>query len=217
LAQAHPRKYPRISARVPVDYSVGEKSSRCHAITVGGGGLFLTGMEELELGKELAVRLRPAKHLPVIEAKAAVRYQVSGQGAGIEFTEISAAARHTLLRIIHQRTGDRRINPRAPLATQVDCEECRALAFSRDVSLAGMFIEIDPPPPVGTRLKVRFNLNEKDKLVTAVVNVAYHVAKMGMGVLFAELTPQDQLAIEEYVLTMMNPPPTPPGPTRLPS
>jgi len=59
-----------------------------------------------------------------------------GQGAAVEFTEISPDNRHTLLRLIHQKSGDRRILRRAPLATQVESEQCMSLAFSRDVSLA---------------------------------------------------------------------------------
>ena len=211
MSRVHSRKYPRISARVAVDYAVGEKSARCYALTLSGGGLFLSGIEDLELGKELSLRFRPAKHLPVIVAKAVIRYQVPGQGTAVEFTEIDPADRHTLLRMIHQKTADRRLTPRAPLATQVECDQCLALAFSRDVSLGGMFIEITTPPPVGARLKVRFNLNEKDKVVTVVAHVAYHVAKMGMGILFAEVGPEDHLAIEEYVLGMMNTPPSHPG------
>jgi c-di-GMP-binding flagellar brake protein YcgR len=199
MAKAHMRKYPRLSVRVTVDCTVGEESFRCVANNVGGGGLFLTKADGLEPGMEMSVRFRPAKHLPIIQARGSVRYITRGQGAALEFTEISADDRHMLLRLIHHKTGDRRLTPRAPLATQVECDRCMSLAFSRDVSLSGMFIETAIPLPVGSALTVRFNLDQKDKVVTASARVAYHLEKMGMGILFTEIEPQGREAIREYV------------------
>ena len=182
-----------------VDYTSEEKCFRGVIKTLSGGGLFITNVEGLEPGKEILVRFRPARHLTVIQAKAKVRYMIGDQGAGVEFTEISSQDRNKLLRLIHQKTGDRRLVRRAPLATQVLCEECMSLAFSRDISLGGMFIETPDPLPVGSTLTVRFNLDQMDKVVTATAQVAYLVEKMGMGILFAEITAQDLDAIQEYV------------------
>ena len=99
MGEAHIRRYPRLRVQMAVDYTVGEECFRCVAYTLGGGGLFLTGVDGLEPGKEILVRFRPAKHLPVIQAKASVRHLIEGQGAGIEFTEISDDARQRLLRL----------------------------------------------------------------------------------------------------------------------
>jgi uncharacterized protein (TIGR02266 family) len=186
-----------------VDYTAGKEWSRSVANSLGGGGLFLTQAEGLDPGQEISVRFRPAKHLPIIQAKASVRYVISGKGTAIEFTEISADDRQKILRLILQRTGDRRNQGRSPLATQVQCEECMALAFSRDISPGGMFIETTAGFPVGTYLTVRFNLDNLDRVVTATAQVTYHVEKMGMGVLFSEIDPQDRNAIQEYVETGM--------------
>jgi c-di-GMP-binding flagellar brake protein YcgR len=184
---------------MPVEYSAGDKGFRRIAKTLGGGGLFLTSVDGLELGKEISVRFRPARHLPIIQAKARVLYILAEQGAGVEFTEISPADRHTLLRLIHQKMGDRRLRPRAPLATQIECDKCMSLAFSRNLSLGGMFIETPDPLPEGSLLTVRFNLDQKDRVVTATAQVTYNIEKMGMGVLFMEIRPQDRDAIREYV------------------
>ena len=97
--------------------------------------------------------------------------------------------RNAILRFIHQKNGDRRANPRAPLATQVQCDQCMSLAFSRDISLGGMFVETTEMLPVGTALTVRFNLDEKDQVVTATAQVIYHVEKMGMGIVFVGSRP----------------------------
>ena len=206
LGRAYARRFPRLSVRVKVEYTVEEQCFRGTASTLGGGGLFLNCADGLEQGKEISLRFRPAKHLSLIQARAIVRYSVPGQGAAVEFTEISPEDRHTLLRLIHQKTGDRRLIPRARLATQVECDQCMTLAFSRDISPAGMFIETTDPLPVGSPLIVRFNLNYKDVVITASAQVAYHVEKMGMGILFSEIGPQDHAAIREYVESLSTQP-----------
>jgi len=168
---------------------------------MSGGGLFLTPPEGFEPGQEISIRFRPAKHLPVIEAKARVCYVLSQRGAAIEFTEITDDDRQKVLRLIHQKSKDRRVQPRAPLATQIECDRCMTLAFSRDVSLGGMFIETTEPLPLGSCVTVRFNLGQNDRVVTATAQVAYHVEKMGMGVTFLEIEPDDRDAIRQYVVS----------------
>jgi len=199
LPKGYPRRYPRIGIRVQVDCTSGERVFRTIASTLSGGGLFLTPPEGFEPGQEIAIRFRPARHLPMIEAKARVCYVLSQRGAAIEFTEITDDDRQKLLRLIHQKSRDRRQQPRAPLATQIECDRCMSMAFSRDVSLGGMFIETTDPPPEGSLLTVRFNLDQKDRVVTASAQVVYNIEKMGMGVLFMEIKPQDRDAIRAYV------------------
>jgi len=205
LGKAYVRRYPRLNVRLPVDCSAGEKGFRCITKTLGGGGLFLTRAEGLEPGKEISVRFRPTRHLPIIQARARALYKLAEEGAGVEFTEISSADRHILLRLIHQKMEDRRLRPRAPLATQIECDKCMSLAFSRNLSLGGMFIETPDPLPEGAILTVRFNLNQMDRVVTATAQVSYDIEKMGMGVLFMEIRPQDCDAIREYVESVPTP------------
>lgn len=199
LGRAHPRKFPRLSVRVPVDCTIGQKCFRSLARTLSAGGLFLTEVQDLAPAQELSLRFRPTRRLPVIEAKARVCYVMAGTGAAVEFTEINADDRKRLLRLTHRKNGDRRLQARAPLATQIEWKQCMSLAFSRDVSMSGMFIETTDPLPVGSTFTVRFNLDFKDRVVTAAAQVTYHVEKMGMGVLFTEVEPEDREAIREYI------------------
>ena len=199
LAKAYARQYPRLSVNITIDYSVGEKSFRGAVKTLSGGGLFLKDVQGLEARQEILIRFRPAKHLRVISAKARILYLLPETGAGLEFTEITAEDRNTVLRLIHQKTRDRRLNPRAPLATQVQCDQCMSLAFSRDISLGGMFIETDDLLPVGSALTVRFNLEQRDKVVTASAKVTYQIERMGMGVVFTEVGQEDCEAIRHYL------------------
>lgn len=171
----------------------------CIADTLSGGGLFLSQTAGLEPGMQIALRFRPAKHLPVIEARANVLYVVAEQGAAVEFVDISPADRQKLLRLILRKSGDRRLQRRAPLATQVECDRCMSLAFSRDISMAGMFIETTDPLPIGAALTVRFNLDNKDAIVTASAQVTYIIDDMGMGILFTDMDEEANNAIRDYI------------------
>jgi c-di-GMP-binding flagellar brake protein YcgR len=211
LGRGYPRRYPRVGLRVQVDCTSGPRCFRSIANTLSGGGLFLTPPEGFEAGQEISIRFRPAKHLPIIIAKAKVCYVVADQGAAIEFTEINEADRQKLLRLIHQKTQDRRLLPRAPLATQVECDRCMSLAFSRDVSLGGMFIETANPLPVGSAIIVRFNLGENDRVVRANAKIAYLIERLGMGVVFTEIEAADREAIQQYIQTAAAAPKPQPG------
>ncbi len=193
------RKYPRVAARFPVRYSDGEKTLRSQATTLGGGGLFLQEGGRLAPGAEIPVRFRPAKHLRFIEARAKVRYQIPGEGVGVEFVEVRQEDHQLLLRFIHYRSGDRRRHARVPLVTQVYCEELMWLAFSRDVSVGGMFVETKHPVALGTRVRIRFHLEEGDPIVEASGLVKYVVPKLGVGVQFVEIEPMDRKRLAEYV------------------
>lgn len=204
------RKYPRVPTSFAVEYTVEDKKVRARASTLGGGGLRLLESQGLVPGSELRLRFRPAKHLPFIEVRAKVCYLLPGQGAGLEFTEIRPEDQESILRMIHHKTANRREFPRAPLATQIQCEGCMALAFSRDVSTGGMFVETSMPCEVGTRVEVRFHLNDGGPIIVTSAETKYIVPKLGMGVEFINLSPADRERIERYVegLTANLPTPT---------
>lgn len=193
------RKYPRVPSKFTVEYTVGDRKGRARASTLGGGGLFLEKSKELLPGSEVRVRFRPAKHLPFIEARAKVCYVTPDEGAGLEFTELSSEHHQILLRLIHHKTANRRQFPRAPLATQIQCEGCMALAYSRDVSAGGMFVETTVPCEQGARVELRFHLNDGGPVLLAQAEVKYLVPKLGMGVEFVNLSPSERERLENYV------------------
>jgi uncharacterized protein (TIGR02266 family) len=197
--RTHARKYPRVSIKISMVYYLGEEEIRSQATIVGGGGIFLESRQPLPLGTEVALRFRPAKHLPLIQAKGKVCYQVPGQGMALEFTEISDEQRGVLLRWIHHRTGNKRQFPRARLATQVSCNDSMMLAYSRDVSRGGMFIETREPYAIGSRISLRFNMEKESPAVVATGVVTYQVDKLGMGVQFVDMSPEDRQRIQNYV------------------
>jgi c-di-GMP-binding flagellar brake protein YcgR len=200
------RRYPRTDVNFPVEFTVGDRAFREQASNLGGGGLFLAITEPLSVGAELTVRFRPAKHLRLIETKGRVCYQVPGKGIGVEFIDISAKNRQVLLRFILGRSGDKRRHPRAPLLMQVECQECTSLAFSRDVSVGGVFLETKQSMVVGSELNLRFHLDKEGPIVHVRAEVKYEVVKLGMGVQFVDLAPEDLKRIEAYVSKLQSAP-----------
>ena len=193
------RKYPRIEASFPVECRTGEGTQQVRALTLGGGGLFLGTAQMLAPDTELVIHFRPAKHLPVIEARARVRYQLPDKGIGIEFTEIAPEHRQMILRLIHHRMAEKRRFPRAPLATQVEHVAGTLIGFSKDISLGGMFIETNEPLVVGSKVKLLFHLDDTGAAVPATAEVLYAVLKVGIGVRFLDVSPADQARISAHV------------------
>lgn len=179
-------------------YTLDDRTARGWGTTLGGGGLFL---EDGDLAEEteLTLHFRPAKHLPIIETKAKVRYRVAGQGCGLAFVEIKPQYQEAILRLIHHKTGDQRRFPRVAYATQIYCKELMTISFSRDLGLGGMFIESRDPLPVGTRVELRFHLTETDPVVVALGRIRYALEKMGMGVEFLDIAPDDRKRISEFI------------------
>ena len=201
------RKYPRIAANFPVEFTFDGKKVRTRSTTLGGGGLYIKMPAPPPMGTELVVRFRPARHLGFIETKVRVVYH-GKDGAALEFLAIGPEEQRTILRLIHNKTGNRREHPRAKLATQVEWEGLSSLALSRDVSVGGMFIETKEQPPAGTTINLRFHLGDGGDVVVTTGEVNYAIARMGIGVRFIELEPSERERVERYIAAQ----PPPPGP-----
>lgn len=192
--------YPRVSVDLPVELTCQGRTFRERATTLGGGGMFLAVTTPLPLGTEIRIRFRPATHLPVLQVKAKVIYQIPDRGTGVEFTEIDPEHRQALLRLILHRRAGRRRYARARLVAQVEYPSCMELAVSRDISEGGMFIETKQPLPVDSEVRLRFNLDDGDACVVAIAEVVFEVVGLGMGVQFVRINPRDTVRIREYVV-----------------
>jgi c-di-GMP-binding flagellar brake protein YcgR len=199
MERAHQRKFPRIAADFSVEFTLEGNVYRARALTLGGGGLLLGTSEQLSPGTEFSLQFRPAKHLPVMSARARVRYWDPEQGAGIEFIEIAPEHRELILRLIHHRMSEKRRFPRAPLPTQVEHEAGSSIGFSRDISAGGMFIETQERLAVGAKIRILFHLEEAGPIIRATAEVLYSILKLGIGVRFLEVAPEDEARIRAYV------------------
>jgi len=160
-------------------------------LTLGGGGLFLEGSLPIPRGDELTVRFRPAKHFPVIEARARVLYESPGKGTGIEFVELKQEDRRRILHLLVHRFQDKRKHPRIDFVTQVEHESGTFLGFSRDLSIGGMFIASTEPLLEGTKVKLRFHMDDGGPIIETPAEVRFVVEKVGVGLSFLDLSPED--------------------------
>ncbi len=199
MTWTHLRKYPRMQVKFPVECSVDKSPFRGQALTLGGGGLYIETPRTMPVDTALKLRFRPAKHLPVIDAKARARWQRPGEGVGVEFTEIDPEDRQKILRLILHRLTEQRRFPRKPLVTQVEHASGSFLGLSRDISVGGMFIASVEGLPLATKAHLRFNLEDGGAVLEVTGEVVYNVEKLGIGVKFLDLTPDDRTRIDVYV------------------
>ena len=66
-----------------------------------------------------------------------------------------------------------------------------------DISTTGAFIDSMTVIPVGTQVKLTFQLAGRE--IRAVAEVAHAMPQFGMGVRFVELSEEDRLAIAAFV------------------
>lgn len=103
-------------------------------------------------------------------------------------------------------TEDKRRDKRVPLVQEVECEgEFGTLRKPlADISAGGMFIQVFNPLPLGTVMKVKFSLPNFAEAMMATTKVVYAQEKMGMGVRFLDLKPEDKKKVQQFVDWLSN-------------
>lgn len=87
------------------------------------------------------------------------------------------------------------------------------LLYSTNISMGGLFLETLNPFPSGTKLLLRFNLPDSEKIIEIVGEVVYSVEEIfevdewdlpGMGIRFIAVDPDDSKLIENFVESHKN-------------
>jgi hypothetical protein len=94
--------------------------------------------------------------------------------------------------------NDRRQSTRGTLYTEVQYEGAGIRAETRisDINLSGVFIDALSPLPVGAVLNLSFTLPGGQRVATDGV-VVHSQPRIGMGVAFTSLKPEDAKLIQE--------------------
>lgn len=98
--------------------------------------------------------------------------------------------------------NEHRQSPRVSHACDVECTGV-GMGLSplnpriSDISTTGAFIDCMTVIPVGTQVKLTFQLAGRE--IRAVAEVAHAMPQFGMGVRFVELSEEDRLAIAAFV------------------
>jgi hypothetical protein len=98
--------------------------------------------------------------------------------------------------------SDLRHAPRVSYASEVECTGV-GMGLSplnpriSDLSTTGAFIDSMTHIPVGSKVKLTFNVGGRE--IKAIAEVAHAMPQFGMGVRFVELSEEDRLAIGAFV------------------
>lgn len=80
-------------------------------------------------------------------------------------------------------------------------------ARSKDISLGGMFIKTDRPPPPGSEVAIAVTLPDQKDLLLIPAVVRWVQGSEGMGVQFTQIDNKITFAITHYVATRPTPKP----------
>lgn len=96
---------------------------------------------------------------------------------------------------------ERRSAPRYPLVLAAEVVEmprgARLNARTSDVSQTGCYIDTLNPVPQGS--KIRLRLTHDDEVFEAIGRIVYVSYGLGMGVVFTEVTPEQQQRLERWL------------------
>lgn len=181
------RKYPRIRNRdrITVDYTERGRAYRGLARELGGGGLFIATPEPIAPNHELCVRFRPAQNLRPVKARAKVRYQIEGEGCGVEFTRILPQSREQILKVTMRRwlMGVGKSSSR--FVAQVEHRGRTFLGHSIRFGKDGLLIQTGQALAAGSPVTVRFRPDDAAALTVASGEVIFAVRKLGIGVILS--------------------------------
>jgi hypothetical protein len=96
---------------------------------------------------------------------------------------------------------ERRRGRRISLAAQVHCEalERKEIMETRNVSLAGMFLNAKFPLPIDSDLSLTFQLKPTEPAITCGAKVMFARVGVGMGIEFVDLSAEARQLIQNFV------------------
>jgi hypothetical protein len=117
-----------------------------------------------------------------VKAEARVRYQIEGEGCGVEFTKIAPECREAILRLImkHLLMGKNNLGFR--FVAEVDYPGGMLLGFSMLFREDGLLVQTKRTLTSGSIVTVRFRQHFDDPLVVARGEVSYVAKKLGMAI-----------------------------------
>jgi hypothetical protein len=102
-----------------------------------------------------------------------------------------------------RRRTDRRRDARVPVNIWVEEHQGEDLYFQQagNLSVGGVFFERTIPHPIGTRVRLRFQLPGSEGVIETVGEVVSSPAEvdLGAGIKFVDLDPVEEKIIRDYV------------------
>ena len=100
---------------------------------------------------------------------------------------------------------EHRLTPRSPFLTEAEVMETPAGTWLKtrvsDLSLRGCYVATLHPLPIGTRIRLRIVRN--NSILEALATVIYSQSRLGMGVFFAQLSPEQKSILENWLANVV--------------
>ena len=96
---------------------------------------------------------------------------------------------------------ERRQSRRVKLVIQVQCAalECNEIRVTRDVSVGGMFFDVQFPLPIGSELTISFRLNPAVAPINCRAKVTFSRVGLGMGIQFLDLSREARQMLQKFL------------------
>ena len=106
--------------------------------------------------------------------------------------------------VVERRKADRRSGTRVSISLWVEEKKGEDLYFQQagNLSVGGVFFERTIPHPIGTKVKLKFELPGKEGVIETtgeVVSTPGSAEGLGAGVKFLNLDPVEKRLIEEFI------------------
>jgi hypothetical protein len=100
---------------------------------------------------------------------------------------------------------EHRLTPRSPFLTEAEVMETPAGTWLKtrvsDLSLRGCYVDTLHPLPIGTRIRLKIVRNTI--ILEALATVIYSQPSLGMGVFFAQLSPEQKSILENWLANVV--------------
>jgi uncharacterized protein (TIGR02266 family) len=193
-------------AKVKLAFAV-SPSCRAYKECVVSGDAMLN--DALESARELTgLSSRQAQSLTAIERARVILLLVVNRNTSAYLQPVAGRQRQSEKMSLSPNGQQRRRHNRVELETEVTLNGPTNFytGFTEDISNGGLFVSTYDIRPIGTEVEVSFSLPSGH-----IVNVCGHVrwlrdpiepdedSRPGMGIMFKELLPEDQVAVETFI------------------
>jgi DNA-binding response OmpR family regulator len=190
LMKKERRRNARVPVQVPLEMVSVESETRLKVTTVdiGEGGLAVSlPKKSRRLGKWNMMFTLPGSNRR-LEVPAEFAWEGSGTQVGLRFVEASAEAMDQLREWLKRNSPDAEMDD-PPVRCQLT-----------DLSLYGCYVEVASPFPVSTRVTLSMKAPDTELKLEGVVRVMH--ADKGMGVEFAQNSPEQSVLIEKFLTSL---------------
>ncbi|NMB75562.1 MAG: TIGR02266 family protein [Myxococcales bacterium] len=214
-SEADTREFLRVPVSLSVRYWTHNELRDRYIPVLGEGGLFVATVDPLPVGTRLDLEIGLAQRGFSFSVRGEVVWVNSGddparRGMGIRFADLTWEQKRLIYGLVddnlRQRLLERRRFARIDARLQVQFVLARGFfeLSTQDLSLGGLRVESDDPPPLGEKIRLVLHVPGSQPAVRAVAEVVRHIpasasGPAGFGVRFVDLSGEGREALQRYL------------------